>query len=75
MLGARADKAVFVGDTPEIDIKGAKAVGLKTVLIERQQSSEGSLSLTYELPGADEKVLSDGVIKSLRELPCLLEDC
>jgi len=74
-LGVRADKAVFVGDTPGIDIKGAKAVGLKAVLIERQPPSEGSLSLTYEVPRADEKVLPDGLIKSLRELPGLLEDC
>jgi HAD superfamily hydrolase (TIGR01662 family) len=74
-LDVRADKAVFVGDTPGIDIKGAKAVGLKAVLIERQQTSETSLSLTYELPDADEKVLPDAVIKSLKELPRLLEDC
>lgn len=74
-LGIMADKAVFVGDTPGIDIKGAKTVGLKTLLIERQQPSEGSLSLTYELPGANEKVLPGGVIKSLRELLDLLEDC
>jgi HAD superfamily hydrolase (TIGR01509 family) len=74
-LDVRADKAVFVGDTPGIDIKGAKAVGLKAVLIQRQQPSEASLSLTYELPGTDEKVLPDAVIKSLRELPSLLEDC
>jgi putative hydrolase of the HAD superfamily len=75
VLGTMADKAVFVGDTPRTDIKGAKKVGLKTVLIERQQPSEGSLSLTYELPGANEKVLPDGVIKNLRELLDLLEDC
>jgi HAD superfamily hydrolase (TIGR01662 family) len=74
-LDVRAEKAVFVGDTPGIDIKGAKAVGLKAVLIERQQPSEASLSLTYELQGADEKVMPDAVIKSLRELPGLLEDC
>ena len=74
-LDVRADKAVFVGDTPGIDIKGAKAVGLKAILIERQRPSEASLSLTYELPRTDEKVLPDAVIKSLRELPGLLEDC
>jgi putative hydrolase of the HAD superfamily len=74
-LGIEADRAVFVGDTPETDIKGAKTVGLKTVLIERQQPSEGSLSLTYELAGANEKVLPDEVIKSLRELLDLIEDC
>ncbi len=35
-LGIKADKAVFVGDTPGIDIRGAKTVGLKAVLIERR---------------------------------------
>jgi len=72
-LATEADRAVFVGDTPGIDIRGAKTAGLKTVLIERKQPPRDSLSLSYELPGAHEKVPSDGVIKSLRELPDLLD--
>ena len=62
-LEVRADKAVFVGDTPALDIKGAKAVGFKAVLIQRPQPSEASLSLTYELPKTDEKVLANAVIE------------
>ncbi|MGB8780452.1 MAG: HAD family hydrolase [Candidatus Bathyarchaeia archaeon] len=73
-LDIEADRAVFVGDTPGIDIRGAKTVGLKAVLIERQQSPRDSLSLSYELPEAHEKVLPDGVIKGLRELLDLLEN-
>jgi HAD superfamily hydrolase (TIGR01549 family) len=74
-LGVKADKAIFVGDTPGIDIRGAKTVGLKAVLIERTPSPEGSLSLAYELPGAHEKVQPDIVIKNLRELLDFLQDC
>ena len=73
-LGIEADRAVFVGDTLAIDIRGAKTVGLKAVLIERQQPPQDSLSLSYELPEAHEKVLPDGVIKGLRELLDLLEN-
>jgi len=74
ILGVEPDKAVFIGDTPAIDIRGAKTVGLKAVLIERRQSPRDSLSLSYELPEAHEKVLPDGVIKHLRELIDLLEN-
>jgi HAD superfamily hydrolase (TIGR01509 family) len=74
-LDVRTDKAAFLGDSPGADIKGAKAVGLKAVLVERHQPSGDSSSLTYELPRVDEKVLPDGLIKNLRKLPVLLEDC
>lgn len=35
-LGIAAEDAVFVGDTPDVDIKGAKSIGMKTILIERR---------------------------------------
>ena len=73
-LGIEADRAVFVGDTLGIDIRGAKTVGLKAVLIERHQPPQDSLSLSYKLPEAHEKVLPDLVIKGLRELLDLLEN-
>jgi HAD superfamily hydrolase (TIGR01549 family) len=75
-LGVKADRAVFVGDTPGIDVKGAKIVGLKAILLERQHAvTDGSVSLTYKPSKEDEKAAPDRVIKSLRELPALLEDC
>jgi HAD superfamily hydrolase (TIGR01509 family) len=74
-LGLKPHDAVFVGDTPGIDIKGARAVGLKTILIERPPPPKGSFSLTYEIPGAHEKAQPDKVIKSLREILPIVEDC
>jgi putative hydrolase of the HAD superfamily len=75
-LGVKAERAVFVGDTPGIDVKGAKTVGLKAILIQRQHAAiDGSPSLTYKPSKEDDKVAPDRVIKSLRELPALLEDC
>lgn len=35
-LGIAAEDAMFVGDTPDVDIKGAKSIGMKTILIERR---------------------------------------
>ncbi len=35
-LGIAAHDAVFVGDTPDVDIKGAKRISMKTILIERR---------------------------------------
>ena len=35
-LGVTADEAVMVGDTPEDDIEGARAVGIRAILIDRE---------------------------------------
>ena len=74
-LDLKPFEAVFIGDTPGIDIKGASAIGLKTILIERPPPPKGSSSLTYEIPGAHEKAQPDKVIKSLREILPIVEDC
>ncbi len=74
-LGLKPNEAVFVGDTPGIDIKGARAVGLKTILIDRPPPPKGSSSFTYEIPGAHEKTQPDKVIKSLREILPIVKDC
>jgi len=61
-LGVDASKAVFVGDTLGLDVKGAKNVGTKAILIERRPM---------------ERVLDvkpDKVIKSLKELLAVLDD-
>jgi HAD superfamily hydrolase (TIGR01509 family) len=62
-LGVDASKAVFVGDMPGLDVKGAKNVGIRAILIERRPI-EGSVD-----------VKPDTVIRSLRELLAILEDC
>jgi putative hydrolase of the HAD superfamily len=74
-LELKPHEAVFIGDTPGIDIKGAKAVGLKTILIERPPPPKGRLSISYEIPGAHEKAQPDKVIESLREILPIVEDC
>jgi len=74
-LGVEASRTIFVGDTLDIDIRGAKSAGLKAVLIVRKPSPpEGSISLVYKPPNEGEKVTPDIVIRSLRELLDLLKD-
>lgn len=62
-LGVSAAETVFVGDTIDADIEGAKAVGMRAIYIERRVQ-KGS-----------EKFCPDQVIKSLRELPLVIERC
>ena len=60
-LGVSASETVFVGDTVDADIEGAKAVGMKAVYIERRVQKEV------------ENVRPDQTIKSLSELSLALE--
>ncbi len=39
-LGVAAEETVFVGDTVDADVKGAKDLGMKTVFIERRVQKE-----------------------------------
>ncbi len=63
LLGIDAENAVFVGDTIDADIEGAKSVGMKTVYIERrlQETSKG--------------ICPDQTIKSMNDLLDALERC
>ena len=63
ILGVDASRAVFVGDMPGLDVKGAKNAGIMAVLIERRPM-ERSVDVKPER-----------VIRSLRELLFVLEDC
>jgi len=60
-LGVGASEAVFVGDTVDADVQGAKSVGMKTIFIERRRQKEV------------EQVCPDQTIKSLSELSVALE--
>jgi putative hydrolase of the HAD superfamily len=60
-VGVSAEEAVFVGDTIDADIEGAKGVGMRAVYIERRVQKES------------ERFCSDHTIKSLRELPTAIE--
>lgn len=60
LMNLKPSEAVFVGDTIDADIEGAKAVGLKAVYIERRVQT------------ASKKYLPDKTIKHLSELPAVL---
>jgi HAD superfamily hydrolase (TIGR01662 family) len=62
-MGISVSEAVFVGDTIDADIEGPKAIGMKTIYIERR------------LQKASEKFHPDQTIKSLSELPQALLRC
>jgi HAD superfamily hydrolase (TIGR01509 family) len=62
-LGVNAENAVFVGDTADADILGAKAAGMKTIFIERRMQKEAK------------KACPDLTIKSLSELTEAINNC
>jgi putative hydrolase of the HAD superfamily len=62
-LGVSVSETVFVGDTIDADIEGPKAIGMKTIYIERRPQK------------ASEKFCPDQTIKSLSELTLVLERC
>jgi len=62
-LGVAASETVFVGDTVDADVKGAKDMGMKTIFVERRKQKEA------------EQVCPDQTIKSLSELAVALERC
>lgn len=62
--GAKADETVFVGDDVEADVAGAQAAGLLAVLRQSRRSQA--------LFGGT--VVPDATIKTLSELPTILDD-
>jgi putative hydrolase of the HAD superfamily len=62
-LSVDATETVFVGDTVDADIKGAKDMGMKTIFIERRVQKE------------TEQICPDQTIKNLSELAAALERC
>jgi putative hydrolase of the HAD superfamily len=61
LMGISASEAMFVGDTIDADIEGAKAVGMKAIYIERREQKPS------------EESQPDQTIKSLKELPLIIE--
>lgn len=53
-LNVKAHRSIFIGDHPENDIKGAKAVGMKTVWKKDHQWQQGNADVTiddlFEIP-------------------------
>lgn len=68
LLGAEAGEAVMVGDSYRHDIEGARAVGMRGILLRRSAPPAGPLRPTHvELPP------DVPVIRSLDALACLLQ--
>ena len=62
-LGVKAEEAVFVGDTVDADVQGAKAAGMRTIYIERRPQKDA------------ETACPDQTIKNLKQLPNAIEQC
>jgi ribonucleotide monophosphatase NagD (HAD superfamily) len=65
-LGATADEAVMVGDDIDADIAGAKAAGLRAVLVRTGKFREDSLAAAAVPP--------DAVVASIAEVPASLRE-
>lgn len=61
----KAVDAVFIGDNPETDIKGAKGIGIKAVLLVKPGQVQAQLSQVLITP--------DHIVSSLSEFRSLLE--
>jgi HAD superfamily hydrolase (TIGR01662 family) len=62
-MGIKPEETVFVGDTVDADVQGAKAVGMKTIYLERRKQEDA------------EKAVPDWTIKSLSDLTEAIERC
>jgi len=61
-LGVEAQRAVFVGDMLDLDVRGPQSVGMKTVFVKRRQINDGL------------GIKPDKIITRLSELLPVLED-
>jgi HAD superfamily hydrolase (TIGR01458 family) len=65
-LGATGEEAVMVGDDIDADIGGAKAAGLRGVLVRTGKFREETLAAADPQP--------DGVVDSIADVPALLRE-
>jgi putative hydrolase of the HAD superfamily len=62
LLGVDAHEAIFVGDRADTDIAGARAAGMRAVLLERRgRAREASGYLVIERLGALNDILGEGL--------------
>ncbi len=70
-LDVPKERVLYVGDDPERDIRPAKALGMKAVMLERPKDESASWrSYSFELKGSEKP---DAVIKDLAELLRIVE--
>ncbi|MEM3618491.1 MAG: HAD family hydrolase [Candidatus Bathyarchaeia archaeon] len=68
-LDAVPVETVFVGDTPSMDVEGAKNVGMKAILVLRRTSA-----IDTSKP-ASTNIKPDFIVQSLKELLEIIDDC
>lgn len=76
-LNAKASETIFVGDTLNIDVKGAKNIGIKAILIKREKENfTPDMPKTYIQKQQEENKppKPDKTIKNLKELIPLLKN-
>jgi len=74
-LAVNASETIFVGDTLNMDIKGAKTLGMKAVLIQRQTvTTDTPKSFIWKPPKEDEDLKPDITIKRLKELLIIINN-
>jgi len=71
-LNIKPSDAAFVGDTPRLDVKGARDAGIKPILIRRKRSATDRPTMIWTPPKDDSNLQPDIIIKSLRELLVIL---
>lgn len=72
-LNTQPSKAIFVGDTPNADIQGAKNTGMRAVLIKRPPLLEDSPQPTSQNLEQNPRIWPDHTIHRLTELPNMLQ--
>jgi putative hydrolase of the HAD superfamily len=74
-LDVKAQEAVFVGDSPLADIKGAKQLGMKTVLlIEKDKKEPSTDTFQFYIKEGKSGVKPDKTISKLADLPTALRN-
>jgi len=71
-LNIKASDAAFVGDTPRLDVKGARNAGIKSILIHRKRSATDRPTMIWSPPEDNSNLQPDMIVKSLRELLTIL---
>jgi len=67
-LGVKAEETVYVGDSPEEDMKGAKQIGMKTVFVSSQFYPLESLRKSMQSPD----IVTKSLCEAYRELQKIL---
>ncbi len=74
-LNVEAADAVFVGDTPKTDVKGARNVGMKSILMEKKHFAVDGEALLYVQSEDDANTKPDYAVDHLLSVADVLGKC